>query len=641
MGILKFKLTENLPIEYPVDDNIGAQYITTFQREQPGDHYPLRDSTGNPIPQVRLSGDYLISEYGSSDAARQNGYENLKLFLKQLPDHMRVAYLKPYQDPYSDAYYAKLGLEKVKVDDKVYYTTKRPILTHEIEGQLNTLGANPRNPDLVVPYLTPPNIDDGLDARLVDMGEEIAEYANLVVNRCDFVELEVQFVNNLRRLLEAARRRAVHGNYERSSKKNAKKYSKKGSNIKKDVKKGGYDVDAEFNSVRDEVSNNIAKIGELTDNAILKQYAYDIRLVQNVRELLNFVGKFQNEWTQYKQNNPNIFSLSEYGALHKGDPKTCNDIEEERFGQGHSRIAKQVFRYKIDRLFALTHGSINNLTDDLIAERVGFLCKFDVSPQEAYDNLEDNSWSVLQAAFNLGITPDSPVDDLVEPLPPISMLRAHREQKKAQELKEQEQEQAVQTSMLDVFNSNTSSTDIVNPISKSRIEYTKITITANDGKQFHYDGPAKLDNGLPVPLDTSRFNDWKVLVDKYNTYVDSTDINKKRAVFELKQFVSNYNDKYSSQLKQVDYAPHVGMGEISQIIKGGSENNMTSWIIAAVIFAIIIISVVYHLLSRYETEFPSWIHGAGALGSGFAVAGTIIAWGYQNQIKELHKTYQK
>jgi len=650
MGILKFKLTENLPIDYPDDENIGAQYITTFQREQPGEHYPLKDSTGNPIPQVRLSGDYLISEYGSSDAARQRGYENLKQFLKQLPEHMRVAYLKPYQDPYSDAYYSKLGLEKMKIDDRVYYTTKRPVLTHEIEGQLTTLGfgSRSRNPDLIVPYLTPPANDgsDGLDDRLVRMGEEINEYANLVVNRCEFIELEVDFVNNLRRLLEAARRRAVYGNYERSKTSKSSKTSKKETkkNIKKENKKeikGGHELD--FNAIKDKVSANIARIGELTNNAILQQYAYDIRFVQNIKDLLNFASKFQNEWAQYKLNNPNIFAFSEYGSPHN-DPKTCNEIEEERFGQGHARIAKQVFQYKIDRLYALTHGSEVNLPDDLIAERVGFLCKFDVSSQEAYDELEDNSWSVLQAAYSLGITKNSPILDDLPPLPPISMLRAHRQQKKQEEQQEHEIQKQTESTYaaiesLPMFETPTKTPKIdKSEIDKSRIEYSKITITANDGKQFHYDGSAKLENGNPVPLDMGRFNDWKVLVDKYNVYLSSDNVKKKRAVFDLKQNISDYNDKYSSQLKQTEYTPsYVGMGESPQ----SPQLNMSNWVIAAVIVAIMVISVVYQLLTRYETEFPSWIHGAGALGSGLAVAGIIIAWGYQYQIKKLHNSYQK
>lgn len=619
MGILKFKLTDNIPVEYPLDENVGAQYITTFQREQPGDHYPLRDSTGNPIPQVRLSGDYLISEYGSTDADRQRGYQNLKTFLKQLPDHMKVAYLKPYQDPYGDEYYSRLGLEKVKVDDRIYYTTKRPILTFEIEGQLNTLGYGPRNPDLIVPYLTPSDGSDGLNAQIVNLGGEIARYANLIINRCDFAELEVEFINNLRKLLEAARRRAVRGGS-----------SKKGKSKQKKSTKWGGDESLEFATARDEVARNIAKIGELTNNSILSQYAYDIRLVQNVKDLLNYVSKFQNEWSQYKKNNPELFKYIEYGQSHNKETQTCNEIEEERFGLGHSRIAKQVFRNKIDRLFVLTHGSATILNDSQIMERVGFLCQFDVDPQDAYDNLEDNSWSVLQAAYHLGIE-NGIRDQFDDDLPPISMLRAHREKRR--------EEEHLQAQMSNVFENREMSqpsqkSSSVNP---TQSKYTDIVITAKDGKRFTYDGSAKLENDVAIPMNRERFEDWKILIDKYNSFVDASGIGKQKAVFDLKQQISNYNDKYSSQLKQVDYVPsYIGMGESA--IKPPS---ISSWIIAAVILAVIVISVIYNLLTRYETEFPSWIHGAGAVGSGLAVAGLVIAWGYQYQIKQLHNSYQK
>jgi hypothetical protein len=79
------------------------------------------DDGGRVIPQVHLRGEYLISKYGTDEKNRLHGYNNLSSFISQIPD-LEIAYRKPYQDPYNDSYYQKLGFEKRKIGDKTYYT---------------------------------------------------------------------------------------------------------------------------------------------------------------------------------------------------------------------------------------------------------------------------------------------------------------------------------------------------------------------------------------------------------------------------------------------------------------------------------------------------------------------------------------
>ena len=123
MGRLNYQISDDsfIPSNLP-EDNQG-DYVGEFVRER-STALPLVDENGKIIPQVHLRGDYLVSKYGTDDGNRLNGYNNLSKFISQVPD-LQIAYRKPYQDPYNDSYYQKLGFEKRKIGDKIYYTGPR------------------------------------------------------------------------------------------------------------------------------------------------------------------------------------------------------------------------------------------------------------------------------------------------------------------------------------------------------------------------------------------------------------------------------------------------------------------------------------------------------------------------------------
>jgi len=615
MGILNFKLSKEVPIDPPQDSEIGADYVTTFYKEQSRGDFPLKDEMGRIKQQVRLHGDYLISKMGTSEEGKRKGYENFYRFLKQLPPDMKLVYRKPNEDPYDDNYYRKLGFEKKLIGDHTYYLGES---LSEVQSNTqtymrshgSTLDKPDKNPQLIIPYLDSDVVPVNMHIPTI---EDILNYLRIHRNRCMIQIFEADFHNNLREMI-AALNRARTGRYEVTR-------------IPKGKIGGG--------SPTQDFADDLRRLENMVPmRSPIKDLADKIAGIRTIDEYEQVMNQFSSEWRRFKADHPEVFQYESYGQKYEGDPNVCMDILEARHGKDTAQLAKKRFKRRIDQIYALTNRD-KTLDQNEQDQRIKFLAKFGLGGDvETVENaLIANDWDVLHAADELDLDGDDSYilpDDFVQ-----SMLNAHKQRKVPSE---QHQPREV-------------------------AKYLKLQIMADDGKIFVYDSTVVNSPEGAVALNADRFAKWRKIIDLYNKQNEATSSNQQvkitSANLELKKAIADYNEEFIAKLNTPDFRPkgewgfkvggykkrskrskrskkgHRAVGVTGGDESGDSTRNriLSNAVAAAVIIGLIVVVVIHWLMTRYDTEFPDWIHGFVALASGIVAAGAILAYGYHRMSK--------